>query len=197
MLTLKMLTEADFQTTNWSGGKTTELYISPENSSYSERNFDFRISRAVVEAEASVFTKLPGVTRYLSILEGALTLQINEDLTLALNPYEICQFQGDWDVKSFGKAMDFNLMIQKGIGQLITRRLIQCLQLPCAAGRHFFYCHTQDLAFTFNEEVVDLPKGCLLYLDTDTEVSVTIQSEWEEEVCFFEIGVGLEVLDLF
>lgn len=197
MMTIKIFMEADFQTTNWSGGKTTELYISPENSSYAERNFDFRISRAVVEVEASVFTKLPGVIRYLSILEGALTLQINEDPTLALKPYEICQFQGDWDVKSFGKAMDFNLMIQRGTGQLTTRKLSRHLQRTYTAGRHFFYCHTQDLTFIFNEEVVVLPKGCLLFLDAETEVSVTIQSEWAEEVCFFEIGVGLEVLDLF
>jgi len=66
-----LLTPAHEQnTTLWSGGTTTQLCIYPYAATYTGRDFIFRISTATIESEESVFTKLPGYTRILMLLEG-------------------------------------------------------------------------------------------------------------------------------
>ena len=51
-------------TANWAGGTTTELFIYPENTSFVNRDFDFRISTATVEVEASTFTIFNNLNRF-------------------------------------------------------------------------------------------------------------------------------------
>ena len=51
--------ESDFRVSNWTGGKTRQLAIFPENASYLERNFLWRLSSATCEKEESQFTRLP------------------------------------------------------------------------------------------------------------------------------------------
>lgn len=51
---IKIIDESQFSTSVWSGGKTTEMYLYPQDASYKERNFLFRISSATVEDETSV-----------------------------------------------------------------------------------------------------------------------------------------------
>ncbi len=97
-------------TTPWSGGTTTQLYIYPENSTYQDRNFQFRISTATVETEESVFTKLPGISRQIMILDGTLKLEHTGRYTKILHKFETDSFEGDWETKGFGKVKDFNLM---------------------------------------------------------------------------------------
>ena len=52
-MNITILSKSDYITSNWSGGSTTQLFISPATASYAERNFDFRISSAKVEVAAS------------------------------------------------------------------------------------------------------------------------------------------------
>jgi len=98
------------QLSEWSGGTTTQLYIYPENASYPLRNFLFRVSTATVNVEESVFTKLPGVSRTIMILDGELELQHTGHHNKLLKKFDTDIFSGDWDTKGFGKATDFNLM---------------------------------------------------------------------------------------
>ncbi len=79
METVSIKKKGDFQTSLWSGGSTTQLYIYPEDGDYKQGNFQCRISSATVEAERSDFTKLPGVKRYLSIFQGHLDLVHGEE----------------------------------------------------------------------------------------------------------------------
>ena len=57
------LTPADFVTSTWSGGTTTQLAIAPEGAVYAERSFLWRVSSATVELETSDFTPLPDYNR--------------------------------------------------------------------------------------------------------------------------------------
>ena len=57
-----------------SGGTTTQLFIYSWNETYSNLQFDFRISTATVEVETSIFTQLPGVRRTLMVLDGTMEL---------------------------------------------------------------------------------------------------------------------------
>lgn len=107
---IKITRKSEHVTSLWSGGTTCQLAISPEDSSYKERNFDFRLSTASIETEESSFTRLPGISRTIMILEGELKLEHKKRHTKTLKKFDTDCFQGDWNTISFGKARDFNLM---------------------------------------------------------------------------------------
>lgn len=110
----RLIAEDEYITTAWSGGKTTQLFIYPEEADYSRRNFKFRLSSATVESEKSEFTKLEGVYRFITPLDGQLKLTHNHIQYIDLQPFEVYEFDGNKDTVSFGKVRDFNLMLKSG-----------------------------------------------------------------------------------
>jgi environmental stress-induced protein Ves len=107
---MKKLSNKHYKISDWSGGKTKELFIYPENSDYKEKNFDWRISSASVEIEESIFTKLPGINRIIMPLKGVLSLNHLQHRKVKLNEFEQDRFRGDWTTKSKGEVIDFNVM---------------------------------------------------------------------------------------
>jgi environmental stress-induced protein Ves len=105
-----MQIKSEHITSSWSGGKTTELFIYPQNAIYSERNFDFRISTATVEVEESEFTSLPNYLRILSVIQGEVILSVNKQQTVKLNFGEQFSFSGADHITSKGKITDFNVI---------------------------------------------------------------------------------------
>ena len=120
-----------YKTSNWSGGKTTELYIYPENSDYSRRDFLVRISSATVELEESKFTKLHGVNRHLMVLEGSMKLLHKERREYDMRSYDVDSFSGDWETESYGKVVDFNLMTKAGAEGVLSYKSINGSDLLC------------------------------------------------------------------
>lgn len=110
----KLLTKADYVTTSWSGGTTTQLAIAPEGAVYAGRDFLWRLSSATVELDHSDFTPLPDYDRFLSVLEGEIQLKIDARPPFPLVPGEVVAFDGGAPVESWGKCVDFNLMVRKG-----------------------------------------------------------------------------------
>ncbi|MBO5564278.1 MAG: HutD family protein [Lachnospiraceae bacterium] len=104
----------NYQTTNWSGGTTTEIYIAPTGSLYGDRTFDFRISSATVDVEESTFTPLPDYDRIIMSLSGPLSLQHDGGPVNELSAFMPHSFDGASDTISVGKVTDFNLMLRKG-----------------------------------------------------------------------------------
>lgn len=102
----------------WAGGKTTQLYIYPEDAEYAKRNFLFRLSSATVECEQSEFTSLPGVDRIIMPLRGSLHLYYEGHGEKVLREYEQDSFDGGWQTTSMGRATDFNLMMRGVKGRL-------------------------------------------------------------------------------
>ncbi len=94
----------------WSGGTTTELFIWPKEAKFSELDFNVRISLATVEVEESIFTKLTGVDRTLTVMEGDHALSINQSAFKQIVPFIPQSFKGDDEVSSTGKALNFNVM---------------------------------------------------------------------------------------
>ncbi len=103
-------TPKDFTVGQWSGGTTTQLYISPATAKYADLDFDIRISSAKVEANTSTFTPLPKVHRQLMVLEGNICLQHKDHYTKQMAPFDVDTFQGDWHTTSVGQCVDFNVM---------------------------------------------------------------------------------------
>ena len=105
---------AQLKTSTWAGGTTTELCIFPKGSVYQERNFDVRVSSARVDLDQSDFTSLPGYSRYIMPLVGALELGHDGHDGAKLVPYQVHRFEGAWKTSSEGQCTDFNLMVGHG-----------------------------------------------------------------------------------
>lgn len=113
----KLLTKADYVTTSWSGGTTTQLSIAPEGAVYADRDFLWRLSSATVELDHSDFTPLPDYNRFLAVLEGEIKLKIDAQEPFPLAPGRVVAFDGGVPVESWGQCVDFNLMVRKGKGE--------------------------------------------------------------------------------
>ena len=113
-----------FKESRWSGGTTTQLYIYPKDGDYQKKIiFKFRISIATTELMESTFTKLEGIKRIISILEGKMELSHKNRYNITLMPYEIDRFIGDWDTSSKGKVKDFNLMLKDCDGDFLYKEI--------------------------------------------------------------------------
>jgi len=109
---MQIINKANHNTSVWSGGTTTELFIFPPNSSYAKRNFKYRISTAKVNVEKSTFTRLDGVHREIMILDGQIVLSHQGHYTKKLKKFETDSFQGNWETTSKGIVTDFNIMTE-------------------------------------------------------------------------------------
>lgn len=107
---MNLVTKQQQKVSEWSGGTTTELLISPINATVGEQNFDFRISTAKVLVEKSEFTSFPKHNRKLAILEGKLKIQHNQSDWYTLNAGEQTEFKGGWVTHSEGQVVDFNVI---------------------------------------------------------------------------------------
>ena len=108
------LRPADYVTTQWSGGSTTQLTIAPANAVYADRDFLWRVSSATVELDESDFTALPDYRRFISTVHGDMVLSHNGGGELTLHPGDVHDFDGGNDTHSRGRCTDFNLMLRKG-----------------------------------------------------------------------------------
>jgi environmental stress-induced protein Ves len=112
---MKIRTEADFLVSDWSGGTTSQLFIFPENATLAARNFDWRISSAVIEIPESDFTLFEGYERILIPLEGKLEMEHqtpNGVIQQNVTGFELARFSGSWPTKGKGKLTDFNLIFK-------------------------------------------------------------------------------------
>ena len=113
-MTVTRITPSDFVTSQWSGGATHKLAIAPAGAVYADRDFLWRISSATVDLESSDFTALPDYERYIATLEGSIRVAHDGGEAMTLVPYSVHRFDGGADTKSWGKCVDFNLMLRKG-----------------------------------------------------------------------------------
>ena len=109
MVTILHLTPSDYQISTWSGGQTTQLFLSPKEGSYQDRTFDFRLSTATVEVETSDFSDLTGFHRILMPLNDSIRLT-HQHKEVVLNPFQSYFFDGGDPVSSQGTCQDFNLI---------------------------------------------------------------------------------------
>lgn len=154
------LTPADYITTKWSGGLTTQLGIAPQGALYADRDFLWRLSSATVEDAESTFTALPDYERLISTLEGEIALNHNGGEKLTLRPYEVHRFDGGDDTRSWGRCRDFNLMLRKGrcAGELRGEVLAagERKTVPGSAGMLLVYCGAGEVNVCADEECVTL-----------------------------------------
>ena len=111
MTHITLLRANDFQVSDWSGGKTKQLYLSPSTGDYGRREFDYRLSTATVEAAESEFSDLSGFHRILISLDHPLRLlNASRQEETALDPFIPYFFEGSDFITSRGTCTDFNLI---------------------------------------------------------------------------------------
>ena len=122
MTNVTLLRVNDFQVSDWSGGKTKQLYLSPPTGHYGKRDFDYRLSTATVELAESQFSDLSGFHRILMSLDHALHLHnASRQEETVLVPFTPYVFEGSDSITSRGTCTDFNLIYSDHYqGQMIA-----------------------------------------------------------------------------
>ena len=116
IIIMTTLTQSSYKTTTWKGGVTRQIFISPADGDLSVRQFDVRISSAIIDDVQSDFSDFSGFTRYILPLEGEITL-IKEGRHVTLSHNTLYEFEGDEKVSSENTqgAVDFNIIVRHGI----------------------------------------------------------------------------------
>ena len=113
----RILRAAERQALPWKNGAgvTREVVAHPPGSDLG--HFDWRVSIAEIRS-AGPFSRFPGIERRMAVLEGCLSLSIDEGAALRVSPdTPPVQFPGD--VPAFadpvgGPVTDLNLMMRRG-----------------------------------------------------------------------------------
>lgn len=166
-------TKADYKTTQWSGGETTELLIYPKGSQLVMRDFQLRISSATVDAEQSTFSDFLGYQRFLQILEGEMTLDTDVSGVVEMKTLDTFYFPGDAQVVSSGKCRDFNVIYRPEVtvsDQLLTTGMTH--PLSSDAQTFVFNPSLTPVTLTLNDQTYSLDHFEGLWVsETSGEVS--------------------------
>lgn len=179
---IELIRKEEQKTANWSGGTTTELAIYPKDANYSERNFKWRLSSAVVKDEKSTFTSLRGIWRFIMVLEGEMTLEHEGKYTVHLKPFEQDSFSGEWVTKSTGKVKDFNLMLCSGCEgnisavELRKHGVFEVKEEISRSGNkgkrltEAFYCVNGNALVNIDERKINLNEGDFLLINVENNL---------------------------
>ena len=192
-MNITILSKSDYITSNWSGGSTTQLFISPATASYAERNFDFRISSAKVEVAASTFTPVPNINRKLMVLEGEITVTHENHHNKTLKKFDTDTFSGDWKTTAIGTCIDFNLMTKSNINSELSYLPLEVnqnknIELDNAFDTVCFYLHSGSLIAEINSKMYELKKESLLVLTNVSNCSFHLQAHKHSDVIISKIS---------
>lgn len=190
----KIISPEYFKTVGWSGGTTTELFIFPQTADYQQRNFQFRLSKSVVEAEKSDFTSLPGISRKLMVLSGKIILSHEAHGSRTLNPFEVAEFDGGWKTSSVGKCTDFNLMTTgKTTGTLKAMVVPEGQAVSCEIKRNcnwlFVFLISGKINLSIHDKIIALQKDDLLVINGSTLKNIEISGIAASELVFSEVSL--------
>jgi len=154
----------------WDGGKTYEYLIFPYGSSYSDKNFLFRISTATIEKTPSVFTQFKNYQRFLIMLDNNLSL-IRNSKTEIYQKNEIFIFDSNDYIESSSLGNDFNLMVRKEN----TKTKCQILSSSFVSNKSFLFVFAlQQATINIHSQEKHLHVGDLLFIENIPR----------EEICF-------------
>jgi environmental stress-induced protein Ves len=183
----------NFKTNNWSGGTTTELFIYPPTTVYTERNFNFRLSTATVNIETSEFTGLPNVSRKIMVLDGAIELHHKQQYTKKLAQFQTDSFKGDWKTSCKGTCTDFNLMTtgntSGNIEAITLNKNDTHIYQPITTNNWLFiYVYTGQVTLSFIDKTYLLTKGGLFVLNENISQNIQLKANKDSHLIFSTIN---------
>jgi len=169
MTNVTLLKSNDFQVSDWSGGKTKQLYLSPSTGDYGQREFDYRLSTATVELAESQFSDLSGFHRILMSLDHTLHLHnASRQEETVLAPFTPYVFEGSDSITSRGTCTDFNLIYSNHYqGQMIAVSNKQVLIRDEEI--QFIYALTNLTVIGDNFPPLDIEEGNFLIVENETQ----------------------------
>lgn len=175
-----LYTEDFFTKSVWSGGSTTELFLLPEAGSYASRNFYARISSASVDLPRSEFTNLPNVKRFITPLNGKLSLTHDEKKFIELEPFCIYEFDGGIPTVSCGTVEDFNLMLKDGTQGFMKAAPLNgnfLIETDCNSFIWFFSYKSLIKIFTDGTESLIKPFSLLVLSGFERSKNIQIKTD--------------------
>lgn len=179
-MNFKVLLKEDLTTTKWQGGTTTQLYIYPEDSSYLERNFQFRISTAEVLTEKSEFTSLPNYNRELMILNGSIEIIHENEYSKKLQKFDIDSFKGSWKTNSIGICTDFNIMTTSSyFGKVEAITSNSSFQIKNTSAFLILYLYKGSATIKNSNKQIELNQGTVFILFDKQNIDIDCHEESE------------------
>jgi len=169
MTHITLLKSNDFQVSDWSGGKTKQLYLSPPTGHYGKRNFDYRLSTATVELAESQFSDLSGFHRILMSLDHTLHLHnASRQEETVLAPFTPYFFEGSDSITSRGTCTDFNLIYSDHYqGQMLA--ISDGEELSQDEAIQFIYALSDLMVTGTGLPSLNLETGQLLIVEKETQ----------------------------
>ena len=169
MTNVTLLRAKDFQVSDWSGGKTKQLYLSPPTGHYGKRDFDYRLSTATVELTESQFSDLSGFHRILMSLDHTLHLHnASRQEETVLAPFTPYFFEGSDSITSRGTCTDFNLIYSDHYqGQMLA--ISDREELSQDEAIQFIYALSDLMVTGTGLPSLNLETGQLLIVEKETQ----------------------------
>ena len=169
MTNITLLRANDFQVSDWSGGKTKQLYLSPPTGHYGKRDFDYRLSTATVELAESQFSDLSGFHRILMSLDHTLHLHnASRQEETVLAPFTPYFFEGSDSITSRGTCTDFNLIYSDHYqGQMLA--ISDREELSQDEAIQFIYALSDLMVTGTGLPSLNLETGQLLIVEKETQ----------------------------
>ena len=169
MTNVTLLRVNDFQVSDWSGGKTKQLYLSPPTGHYGKRDFDYRLSTATVEVAESEFSDLSGFHRILMSLDHTLNLHnASRQEETVLAPFTPYFFEGSDSITSRGTCTDFNLIYSDHYqGQMLA--ISDGQELSQDEAIQFIYALSDLMVTGTDLPSLNLETGQLLIVEKETQ----------------------------
>ena len=179
MTHITLLRANDFQVSDWSGGKTKQLYLSPPTGHYGKREFDYRLSTATVELAESQFSDLSGFHRILMSLDHTLHLHnASRQEETVLAPFTPYFFEGSDSITSRGTCTDFNLIYSDHYqGQMLA--ILDGQELSQDEAIQFIYALSDLMVTGTGLPSLNLETGQLLIVEKEaqeTELQIMFSS---------------------
>ena len=169
MTHITLLRANDFQVSDWSGGKTKQLYLSPPTGHYGKREFDYRLSTATVDLAESQFSDLSGFHRILVSLNHTLHLHnASRQEETVLAPFTPYVFEGSDSITSRGTCTDFNLIYSDHYqGQMLA--ISDGQELSQDEAIQFIYALSDLMVTGTDLPSLNLEIGQLLIVEKETQ----------------------------
>lgn len=177
---IKIIGWEEGKISQWSGGTTNQLAISPENLTVKD-DFLWRISTATVMEGRSKFSDFSGYNRFLTILKGEIEISHRDKSTITLKEKEPHFFSGAWETESSSQhpIADFNFIWKESLGDLEVKILKSSEEVSHTItfkNKMFIYSLGEDTQLFFKSSSLHLNKNSLILVQD------------EENICFSCLG---------
>lgn len=160
----------------WSGGVTTQIYITPSGLT-SKDDFNYRISSATVLKGECTFSDFSKYNRFLVILNGEIKISHNDSQYKTLKAFKPYFFDGAAKTKSIAELdiADFNVIYKKDINNLEFNILFDINSFE--TDKSFFLYNHNDTAVVKTENNKFILKEKEIFIASALEKKYKIQTE--------------------